>query len=152
MLSGKCSCNAVTYSLSSRPMFVHCCHCHDCQRLSGAAYLLNALIETDRVLVRGDLTAIQLATPSGSGKIVMRCAACGDAVYSHYLIRGNRIAFVRVGTLDHPDSCPPDVQIFTGSKQAWVPLSSDIPAFEAFYDVDEHWPDSSLVRREAVTE
>ena len=150
ILTGRCSCGSVTYSLSSKPMFVHCCHCFDCQRLSGAAYLLNGLIETDRVLVEGALTSIRLATPSGNGKIVNRCAECGDAVYSHYLIRGTGVAFVRIGTLDEPSLCPPQVQIFTASKQSWVPLSSDIPAFEKFYDFNDLWPAESLQRLQAV--
>ena len=150
MMSGRCSCGAVTYHLSSEPMFVHCCHCHDCQRLSGSAYLLNALIETDRVEVVGELTEVHLQTPSGGGKVVKRCAACGDAIFSHYLIRGRSIAFVRVGTLDDPATCPPNVQIFTESRQPWVPLSSDIPEFEAFYDFNELWPEESLQRRRKV--
>ena len=150
MLSGQCSCGAVTYRLSSEPMFVHCCHCYDCQRQTGSAYVLNALIETDRIAVEGELTEVHLPTPSGGGKVVKRCAACGDAIYSHYLIRGSGIAFVRVGTLDDSAACPPDVQIFTESKQPWVPLSADIPAFEAFYDIDELWHEESLQRRRAV--
>ena len=150
MMSGRCSCGAVNYHLSSEPMFVHCCHCHDCQRLSGSAYLLNALIETDRVAVVGELTEVHLQTPSGGGKVVKRCAACGDAIFSHYLIRGSSIAFVRVGTLDDPAACPPNVQIFTESRQPWVPLSSDIPEFEAFYDFNELWPEESLQRRRKV--
>ena len=147
MMSGRCSCGAVTYHLSEEPMFVHCCHCCDCQRLSGSAYLLNALIETDRVAVEGELTEVHLQTPSGGGKVVKRCAACGDAIFSHYLIRGSSIAFVRVGTLNDPAACPPNVQIFTESKQPWVFLSSDIPAFEQFYDFNELWPEESLHRR-----
>jgi len=151
-MSGRCSCGAVTYHLSSKPMFVHCCHCIDCQRLTGSAYVLNALIETDRVTVDGELTETSLQTPSGGGKLIKRCVACGDAVYSHYLIRGRRVAFIRVGTLDDPAACAPDVQIFTESKQPWVPLSSDIPAFRAFYDFNELWPEESLQRwRKAIS-
>ena len=150
MLRGSCSCGEVTYHLSSGPMFVHCCHCHDCQTLSGSAYLLNALIETDRVNVEGALVDVHLSTPSGHGKIVRRCTACKDAIYSHYLIRGKSVAFLRVGTLDEPSLCPPDVQIFTESKQSWVPLSTDIPAFEAFYDFKDLWPEESWSRMQAA--
>ena len=54
-LQGGCNCGAVRYRLSSRPMFVHCCHCTWCQRAGGGAFVVNALIETDRVaLTRGD--------------------------------------------------------------------------------------------------
>src|SRR5438874_11713430 len=54
-LSGACSCGAVKYRLTAAPMFVHCCHCRDCQRQTGSAFVLNALIEANRVqILQGD--------------------------------------------------------------------------------------------------
>lgn len=50
-LTGGCSCGEVRYRLRSAPMFVHCCHCRDCQRLTGSAFVVNALIGTDRMAV-----------------------------------------------------------------------------------------------------
>ena len=35
---------------------------------------------------------------------------------------GNAVRFIRVGTLDEPDRLPPDIHIFTSSKQPWVVL------------------------------
>ncbi len=46
---GGCACGQVRYRMTSEPMFVHCCHCRDCQRQTGSAFVLNALIEADRV-------------------------------------------------------------------------------------------------------
>lgn len=146
MLEGRCGCGAVTYQMLTPPMFVHCCHCRDCQRQTGAAYVLNAIIEADRVKVEGSITEHELPTQSGKGQIITRCRVCGVAVFSSYMIRLGKLRYVRVGTLDKPDQCPPDVQIFTSSKQDWVPLSKDIPVFEEFYDFDELWPQESLDR------
>lgn len=150
MIEGKCGCGAVTYRMTTPPMFVHCCHCKECQRQTGAAYVLNAIIEADRVKFEGPITEHELATPSGKGQIIARCRDCGVAVFSSYMIRLGKLRYVRVGTLDDPDECPPDVQIFTSSKQAWVPLSKEILIFEEFYKFDEVWPQKALERLETA--
>ena len=96
---GRCACGAVRYRLKTRPMFVHCCHCHDCQRQGGGAFAINALIETDRIeLLRGEPTPVRMPTDSGRPHDIYRCADCGTAMWSDY---GGRPAmrFVRVATL-----------------------------------------------------
>lgn len=150
MLEGKCGCGAVTYRMASRPIVVHCCHCRECQRQTGSAYVLNALIEADRVKVDGPLQQHHLSTPSGKGQVISRCRDCGVAVFSSYLIRQDKLRFIRVGTLLDPSACPPDVQIFTSSKQPWVPLNPDIPVFEEFYKFDEQLSADSLARMKAL--
>ncbi len=111
---------------------------------------MNAIIEADRVTCKGPITENELSTPSGKGQIITRCRDCGVAVFSSYMIRLGKLRYVRVGTLDNPDQCPPDAQIFTSSKQAWVPLSEEIPIFEEFYKFDEVWPQNSLERLETA--
>jgi hypothetical protein len=157
--SGSCSCGALTYRLTSTPMFVHCCHCTDCQRQTGSAFVLNALIEADRVqMVQGTTRGHPQPTDSGRPHVVHRCADCGTALWSTY---GGReaVRFVRVGTLDERWRLPPDVHIYTRSKQPWVKLpgegvgaSTGKPAevFEAFYDSAKLWPSESLARRKAI--
>lgn len=148
--TGACGCGQVTYRMSSAPMFVHCCHCQECQKQTGSAYVLNAIIEADRVSCSGETTENRLATPSGKGQIITRCASCGTAVFSSYLVRLGKLTYVRVGTLDNPDLCPPDAQIFTASKQAWVSLSKGIPIFENFYEFKEVWPEEAYRRLTAI--
>ena len=144
--TGSCGCGKVTYKMTTNPMFVHCCHCKECQRQTGSAYVLNAIIEADRVTLQGETTEHTLPTPSGKGQVITRCANCGTAVFSSYLVRLGKLKYIRVGTLDDPSQCPPDVQIFTSSKQPWVPLNTEIPSFEDFYKFDEVWPEPSLLR------
>jgi hypothetical protein len=148
-LLGGCACGAVRYRLRSAPMFVHCCHCLDCQRQTGSAFVLNALIETDRVEATGEVHRSLMPTNSGRPHGVDRCRACGTAVWSEY---GGVAAmrFVRVGTLDVPSSLSPDVHIYTRSKLPWVVLPAGVPAFEAYYDSKSLWPASSLERRKAI--
>lgn len=131
-------------------MFVHCCHCRDCQRQTGSAFVLNALIEADRVdLLSGAPEPVPLPTDSGRPHLVHRCLACRTALWSDY---GNRrvMLFVRVGTLDDPSALAPDVHIYTRSKLPWVQLPPGAPAFEVYYDMPKLWPAASLARRRAI--
>ncbi len=149
-LEGGCSCGAVRYRLTSAPMFVHCCHCLDCQRQTGSAFVLNALIEADRVeRLAGEPEPVSMPTDSGRPHDIYRCPACRVAVWSDYGRRGVML-FVRLGTLDDPSSLTPDVHIYTRSKLPWVTLPEDVSAFEVYYDTKALWPAESLKRREAL--
>jgi hypothetical protein len=149
-LLGGCACGTVRYRLGAMPMFVHCCHCRDCQRQTGSAFALNALCETDRIAVlAGDPAPVSVPTDSGRPHRIFRCPVCGTALWSEY---GGRAAlrFVRVGTLDDPAALPPDVHIYTRSKLSWVRLPQGVPAFAAYYDSAKLWPAASLQRRRAI--
>ena len=149
-LEGGCACGAVRYRMTCAPMFVHCCHCRDCQRQTGSAFVLNALIETARVeILAGAPVRSAMPTDSGRPHGIDRCPTCGTAVWSEY---GGAppLRFVRVGTLDDSHALAPDVHIYTRSKQPWVTLPPDVPAFEAYYDAKKLWPPGSLARRKAL--
>jgi hypothetical protein len=148
-MEGGCSCGAVRYRLTSAPLFVHCCHCLNCQRQTGSAFVINLLIEADRVeLLVGEPEPVDVPRDDGSVQRVYRCPACEVAVYSQYTSPAFR--FVRAGTLDEPRGITPDVHIFTKSKVGWVVLPESMPAFEIFYDMAEQWPAASLERVEAL--
>lgn len=149
---GTCTCRFVRYRMSTKPLFVHCCHCRWCQRETGASFALNAMIEADRVqLLQGDVEIVNTPTLSGKGQKISRCPHCRIAVWSNYAGAGDAICFVRVGTLDEPDRLPPDIHIFTASKQPWVVLGPDIPAVEAYYKASQMWPANSLARRAQIS-
>jgi len=132
-------------------MFVHCCHCRWCQRETGASFALNAMIEADRVqLLQGEVEVVDTPSNSGKGQRISRCPACRIALWSNYGGGGDAVRFVRVGTLDEPDRLPPDVHIFTASKQPWVVLPADTPAVAEYYKTSELWPAESLARRAAL--
>ena len=150
-LEGGCTCRAIRYQMISAPLFVHCCHCRWCQRETGASFALNAMIEADRVVVLKGAPEV-VATPSNSGKgqKIIRCPTCRIALWSNYAGAGDLVRFVRVGTLDEPDRLPPDIHIFTASKQPWVILPPGTPAVAEYYDRDRYWPEESLERRRAL--
>lgn len=150
-LEGGCDCRQVRYHLRSRPLFVHCCHCRWCQRESGASFALNAMIETERViLLQGQPDYVDTPSASGRGQRIARCPGCRIALWSHYSGAGPQVSFVRVGTLDQPDQLPPDIHIFTASKQPWVLLPPETPAVSEYYQRSQYWPAESIARREAL--
>jgi hypothetical protein len=142
---GGCSCGAVRYRLTSGPLFVHCCHCLNCQRQTGSAFVINVLIEADRVELLG-ATPNEVAVPRDDGSMqnIFRCPDCEIAVWSQYTYP--EVYFVRAGTLDDPSAVAPDVHIFTRSKVPWVTLPESVPAFDVFYDLQKLWPAESLER------
>ena len=148
-LKGRCACGAVRYRLASAPLFVHCCHCLNCQRQTGSAFVINVLIETDRVeVLDGSPEPVDAPRDDGSVQRIFRCPACQVAVFSQYGHPGFR--FVRAGTLDDPSAVAPDVHIYTRSKVPWVVLPDGVPAFDVYYETRELWPPASLERLDAV--
>ncbi|MGH7081481.1 MAG: GFA family protein, partial [Acetobacteraceae bacterium] len=133
-LEGGCDCRLIRYRMETTPLFVHCCHCRWCQRETGTAFALNAMIEAERVtLLQGEPIIVDTPSESGKGQRIARCPHCHVALWSNYGGLGDRVRFVRVGTLDQPDQLPPDIHIFTASKQPWVTLSPAAPAVAVFY-------------------
>lgn len=152
-LDGGCTCRTVRYRMLTKPLFVHCCHCSWCQRETGASFALNAMIEADRViLLQGEPQIVDTPSNSGKGQKIIRCPKCHIALWSNYAGAGDAVRFVRVGTLDRPDCLPPDIHIFTSSKQAWVVIPSHIPAVAEYYDREKYWPRESLERRRILLE
>jgi len=150
-VEGGCTCRGVRYRMITKPLFVHCCHCTWCQRETGSAFVINAMIETDRVkILKGAPGVVLTPSNSGKGQKVVRCPTCHIALWSHYSGAGIKVAFVRVGTLDQPNVCPPDIHIFTSTKQKWVELGDRVPVRKGYYERDKFWPADSLKRREAM--
>jgi hypothetical protein len=148
---GGCTCRAVRYRMTSGPMIVHSCHCRWCQRETGASFALNALIEASRViLLSGEPEMVSTPSNSGKGQKIARCPTCRVAVWSNYAGAGDAIRFVRVGTLDEPDRLPPDIHIYTSSKQPWVVLPAGARAVPEYYKASEVWRQASLERRAAL--
>jgi hypothetical protein len=146
---GGCSCGAVRYRLGSEPLVVHCCHCLNCQRQTGSAFVINLLIERDRVeVLAGEPQSVDVLRDNGSMQRIYRCPTCQVALFSEYTYP--QVWFVRGGTLDEPRGVTPDVHIYTRSKVEWVSLPEGTPAFERFYDMDKVWSAASLERIEAL--
>ncbi|MDB5555058.1 MAG: Gfa-like protein [Rhizobium sp.] len=148
--NGQCFCGGVRYGMHGRPMFIHCCHCRDCQRQTGSAFAINGLIEADRIELFGKTPEpVRMATESGHPHDIYRCTECRAPLWSDY---GGRswLRFLRLATLDRPDDFVPDVHIYTRSKLPWIVLPDGARAFEEYYDVRQEWPAASAARYRAA--
>jgi hypothetical protein len=150
-MEGGCTCRAVRYRLTSKPLFVHCCHCSWCRRETGSAFALNALIEAERVeRLEGEVEWVDTPSASGRGQRIARCPACRVALWSCYGGGADLVRFVRVGTLDEPGALEPDIHIYTSTRLPWVVLPEGTPAVAEFYKAAQYWPKESLERRAAL--
>ena len=150
-VEGGCSCGAVRYRVTGTPLFVHCCHCTWCQRETGSAFALNAMIESSHVeTLTGTPETVDTPSASGKGQKIVRCPQCRVAVWSHYGASGTAISFVRVGTLDDQSVMAPDVHIYTSTRRPWVHLGDGAPVFDAFYDPRVTWPTEVMGRYQAA--
>ena len=150
-LDGGCSCRALRYRVHGKPLIVHCCHCSWCQRESGSAFAVNAMFEAERVtLLNGKPELVDTPSASGKGQRIARCPTCRVAVWSNYSGAGDALRFVRVGTLDQPGRLPPDIHIYTSTKQPWGVLPPGTPAVPEYYRRSEHWPADSIARADAL--
>ena len=145
--AGQCTCGEIEYELTACPMFVHCCHCTWCQRETGSAFAINALIEADEVrLIKGCPETIDVPSNSGIGQKISRCPSCKTALWSNYGAAKGSVCFIRVGTLNNPNACPPDIHIFTSSKQKWLELNNSVPVMDEYYQRSKYWPEESVAR------
>jgi hypothetical protein len=149
-MEGGCTCRSVRYRMTVVPIITHCCHCRWCQRETGSAFVINAVVETAALEVSGQTIQIDTPSNSGKGQKIARCPQCHVALWSHYSAAGPALAFVRVGTLDDPDAVAPDVHIFTESKQPWVSLPEGARVFAEFYKVSDVWSPEALARAAAA--
>lgn len=148
--TGRCACGAVAYALGRAPMITHCCHCRQCQRETGASFALNAMIERSELSVTGPVTEHRRPSGSGKGITAAICPACATTLWTVYGVSGDAFAWVRVGTLDDPNLCPPSVHIFTEFRQPWLTLPGDVPSYPAFYPPREVWSPDAMARRKAA--
>ncbi|HEV8102194.1 MAG TPA: GFA family protein [Gaiellaceae bacterium] len=146
---GGCACGAIRYRLQSDPLFIHCCHCRNCQRQTGSAFVINLMIEASHVeMVAGAPQPVEVPRDDGNTQRIFRCPTCQVAVYSEY--GRPEVRYVRGGTLDQPSEVTPDVHIFTKSKVSWLTIPESTPAFEVYYDMEALWPAASLERLNAI--
>ncbi len=145
-LAGGCACGAIRYKLGAPPLIVHACHCHDCQRITGSAFVINLWIEREFVEAGVAPNSFRLTAGTGKPHDVFFCEKCGAYLWSFYHAAPGDALFVRAGTLDQPEKVKPDVHIFTRSKLPWLRLPKDVPAFETFYKIDEVWSPASKER------
>lgn len=150
-MTGRCTCGAVRFELLDRPIVVHCCHCTWCQRESGSAFAVNALMAASEVrLIQGAPEITPVPTASDAPQVFHRCPDCRMALWSAYGGAGEDVLFVRSGTLDDPSFAEPDLHIFTSTAAGWFRPPEGARVFEEFYDYEAELPPENYARLKAA--
>ena len=142
-LTGKCSCGLVRYELSEAPLFTHACHCADCQRSTGSAFVIHTLTTKSGFKISGETKSTTLPTGSGAGYDPHFSSKCGTFIWCEYHVAPKGFLVLRTGTLDKPNNVEPEAHIFTTQKLPWLPLPKDVPCFPEMYNRIETWPEAS---------
>ncbi len=149
--SGGCGCGEVRYGLRYPPLFVHACHCLDCQKASGSAFRITTIVlESDIVINQGDVSFRKISTQ----RTEFICKSCGDVIY-RTATNHPETALLNSRTLDDIRMLEIGAHIWTVDKHAWLKLPADVPQFEKGYDRNEVWSRESLERlrrRQATTD
>ncbi|HEX4693490.1 GFA family protein [Sphingomonas sp.] len=125
-VTGQCRCGACRYEIAVDALPpVYACHCHICQRVSGSAFSVQALVPEGAVTVSGPIVTREITTDDRTS-VQRFCGECLARIYNTNT-RGPGIAVVRAGTLDRSEELVCKAHIFTAYKQAWVDLPEGVP-------------------------
>jgi hypothetical protein len=125
--TGGCLCGAVRYECKAEPIVMGNCHCRDCQRASGTAFVGGILVSRDAVTIVGAVKYYNVKGDSGS--IIGRgfCPICGSWLFSQPPVR--ELMGITAGCLDDPSGFQPSMDIYTASAQPWVYMNPDLPKY-----------------------
>lgn len=149
-LAGGCICGEVRYTIGQAPLFAHACHCKDCQRYSGSAFVVLLGVAKADFELEGELTTVTNPTPSGAGYDANLCQKCATVIWQKYHFVDLPVIAVRGGSLDEPSLAPPTYHIFTDSKQPWLELPQGDKSFPGWLDPNEAWSAETLQRMEEL--
>jgi hypothetical protein len=128
VIEGGCRCGAVRYTIALDALPpVYACHCHICQRVSGSAFSVQALVPETSLTVTGPIVVSEITTEDRTS-VQRFCGDCYARIYNTNTRRPG-IAVVRAGTLDRSEELDCRAHIFTAYKQGWFPIPEDVPSW-----------------------
>ena len=130
MLTGSCLCRAIRYEVSVPITELRACHCRDCQKVSGAAGTVNALIPTNALRITQG-TPRRFTKQADSGRTLHRffCGDCGSSLFSRREATPETTV-LRAGAFDDPPEMKLTAHIWTRSARPWSyidPASAQFP-------------------------
>lgn len=126
MIEGGCRCGAVRYTLAMDALpAIYACHCHQCQRWTGSAFSVQALIAESVISVDGPVAVYERVTEDRTSTQYV-CATCHSRIYNTNTRRPG-VAVVRAGTIDRSEELVCKAHIFVAYKQAWVGIPEEVP-------------------------
>lgn len=135
--SGGCSCGAIRYQCSAKPLFSWNCHCRDCQRASGSAYCPVMYVPKSALKVTGG-EAKYATLHAESGRLVSRglCTNCG----SNLFILAELVPDMQglwAGSLDDPSIFKPQINVWTRSAPRWSQLDPSMKKLDVAPNMEQ---------------
>ena len=134
-MKGQCFCKTIEYTLDAAPIFTNCCHCRDCQSLSGSSFALNIMVEASNVTVTSATQLIekqeQRRDRDPSSAKSFHCPTCAAMIYATNAMFGDGLLFVRAGTLAESENIEPNAHFFIRSKHPWITIPDGVPTYRA---------------------
>jgi hypothetical protein len=128
---GGCQCGAVRYQISGPPSVVYACHCTECQRQSGAAFALAAVIPREQFrLTKGEPKRFLRDTSPTKSKECWFCSDCGTRLYHVPGGAAYPNCNIKPGTLDDTSWLMPTIHFWTRSAQKWVKIPDGVTKYE----------------------
>jgi len=150
VLSGKCSCGDVRYEIRGEPLVTQACHCDDCQRTTGSAFVIHIIIYEEDFQITGETQMGLGPTGSNAGCELHSCVSCGVIVWVRYRYHKVPVIAVRAGTLTQPQAVEPQAHIFTSRKLPWMRIPTDVPSFTEGVDRSQVWSKESIARYDGL--
>ena len=151
-MQGGCNCRYIRFRMTSAPIFVNGCHCRVCQRETGSAFAINAMIEADRMemLTGGKPEIFVSQVGSVPATRSARCPRCGVTLWGTHPDFGDAIRFVRGGTLD--ERIMPGAHFFTVTRHPLVEVPKGVPSFPGLPTPDDPplWDAEATARIDAA--
>ena len=122
--TGQCQCGAIRYRVTGTPWTLFACHCTECQRQSSSAFGMALWVKNAQVESTGKWKEWVRTLPSGKRMACRFCPDCGTRLF-HQVLGQTEVMSIKPGTLDDTKGLELAGHIWTGSKQAWVPLGED---------------------------
>jgi len=127
-MTGGCLCGRVRYTVTGEPTSAYLCHCRDCQRFTGSAFVTGMACPASSVNVQGELKTYSNASEAGRQVRRLFCPNCGSSVFAEADVMPG-LTIVVAGTLDDPAEFKPTADLYWSRAQPWFHLGGERTRF-----------------------
>jgi hypothetical protein len=128
LINGRCECGRIRYEVDGNIEDFSHCHCSQCRRLHGAAYVTFAGVSRARFrYVSGESDLKVYASSDANDRVF--CAACGSNILVDPKNEPETL-YLCMGTVDGNPPCPAGYHAFVGSKAPWHEITDDLEQYD----------------------
>jgi hypothetical protein len=127
---GRCLCGQAQITLVGEPNRVTLCHCVNCQKTSGSAFSVIAVVPIGNATVTGEVGVFIDRAESGNEFERCFCPHCGSPIESRSALLASRgVTILKASLFDDTTWLRPESQIWCVSEQAWLEGINDVPRY-----------------------